>query len=644
MSEGISIIIPNYNNGEHIVKCLDSIAAQTYRKWEVIFVDDVSSDNSVEILRDYQKKHPKLAITLIQNEENHGAGYNRNLGLQSATYDFISFIDSDDYIEENFLESLYESMKAQKSEVAMCDLFIRYPKDSSEKDIRSVACEGKVCLENIINTGHVASPCNKLFQKSMLLQYPFPEGIMNEDIATVVAILMNAKKISYTPDTYYNYVQHTGSVQNANLSSKRFDIFKSLDVLKERVDFEGNNKDYWDMIVYQQLIMLLLYVPPKEKNFGVRYRFLKEFGKLCKPYQIRQNHYFWNFLARQGKYHKMYYKLFMKFQDSGLPFLANCMISFYHFYSSRVTHQITKNDVTLEDLIFLSKKQQKRKTPKHTISVVIPNYNYERFLYQRIYSILYQKVKIEELLILDDCSKDNSRAMIDELCEVLSPYITIRKLYNKMNSGTPFKQWQKGFLETKGDYVWIAEADDYCNERFLSELLKVFKNQDDVTLAYTDTAFVDADGRMILRSIVPEIDIEKTGHWDHSFVVDGMDEIKEHAYLNCTIANVSSVLFRRKDYSKYLEEATKYRQAGDWLVYLNVFREGSVAFCHKALNYYRLHGNNVTSQTKKQAHFDEIRRIHDYVEQEFGLDEKQKKAIQKRYDFLKEVWHLDDEN
>lgn len=643
MKQGISIIIPNYNNANYIEKCLDSILNQTYKKWEIIFIDDVSTDNSVEVVQKYLKKHPDFPLTLIQNKTNHGAGYNRNLGLQKATYDLISFIDSDDYIEENFLEELYQSMKKYHSDVALCDIFIRFPKESKEQDIRSLGCEGELKKENIINGGHAASPCNKLMKKDLLLESPFPEGIMNEDIPAILTVLLKAKKISYTKNTYYNYVQHQSSVQNSKLSFKRFDIFKAMELLKERNDFNSYELDYWDMIVYQQIILFLIYVPLKEKSFWNRYGFLKEFYKRCKSYQIKQNHYLWNFLSRQGIYHKYYYKVFLKLQCSGLCFLSNCMISFYHVYRLLVVHQITKNDITMDDLIRVSKKQMKRKIPAYSISVVVPNYNYEKFLYQRIYSILYQKVKIEELLILDDCSTDHSREMIDELYEKLSPYINIRKLYNKKNSGTPFKQWQKGFLETTGDYVWIAEADDYCNSNFLKKLLKVFQSEENVSLAYANTAFINAEGRLIMRSIVPEIDIEKTGHWDSSYVIDGMKEIKEHAYLNCTIANVSSVLFRRNDYSKIFEEATTYRQAGDWYVYLNAFQFGKVAFCHEALNYYRNHGTNVTSQTKKQAHFDEIKRIHAYVEKEFGLNKTQKMAIEKRYQFLKRVWNLDKE-
>lgn len=643
MKQGISIIIPNYNNADFINRCLDSIEKQTFQSWEVIMIDDVSSDDSVKQIEAYQKKHPKFSLELIVNETNHGAGYNRNLGVKKAKYSLISFIDSDDYVEENFLEELYNNMMENQSDVALCDLFIRYSKDSKEQDIRSIACEGELLKENIINNGLVASPCNKLFHKEDLLKYPFPEGMMNEDLPTVVPILLKAKKISYTKDTYYNYIQHEDSQQNSGLSEKRFDIFKALDILEERVDFASLDNDYFDMLIYQQIVMLLLFVPMKETKFWNRYSFLKEFYKRSKKYHVKDNHYWWNFLARQGVYHKYYYRLFMKFFSMGLIFCSNFMISFYQVYRSLVVHQMTKNDVDLEDLIKEAKKQSKKRTLKYSISVVIPNYNYEKFLYERIYSILYQKVKIEELLILDDCSTDHSREMIDELCEKLSPYINIRKLYNKKNSGTPFRQWQKGFLETKGDYVWIAEADDYCDSNFLKKLLGVFEKEKDVALAYTDTAFINADGRMIMRSIIPEIDIEKTGHWDQSYVADGIKEIQNHAYLNCTIANVSSVLFRRRDYSNILEEAATYHQAGDWFVYLNVFRTGKVAFCHEALNFYRNHGTNVTSQTKKEAHFNEIKRIHAFVEKEFGLDENQKKLIEKRYAFLKRVWNLDKE-
>src|SRR5690606_8575004 len=114
-----------------------------------------------------------------------------------------------------------------------------------------------------------------------------------------------------------------------------------------------------------------------------------------------------------------------------------------------------------DNLISEAKRQGKMKKNDFTISVVVPNYNYERFMLQRLYSILYQTVKINELIILDDCSKDNSRELIDELYIKLKPYIDIKIIYNETNSGSAFKQWEKGFEVAESDYIWIAEADDY---------------------------------------------------------------------------------------------------------------------------------------------------------------------------------------
>ena len=127
-----------------------------------------------------------------------------------------------------------------------------------------------------------------------------------------------------------------------------------------------------------------------------------------------------------------------------------------------------------------------------------------QFLYQRIYSILYQKEKISELIILDDCSSDNSRELIDEIVEKTKDYINIKKVYNEENSGTAFKQWEKGFKEATGDYVWVAEADDYSDRNFLKNVLKPLKKDEDIVISYCDTAFIDKTGNIILKSIKNE--------------------------------------------------------------------------------------------------------------------------------------------
>ena len=309
-----------------------------------------------------------------------------------------------------------------------------------------------------------------------------------------------------------------------------------------------------------------------------------------------------------------------------------------------IKRTVIKRNITIQDLEKKAKKQSKKQQGKVKISVVIPNYNYENFLIPRIYSILYQTEKIYEIIILDDNSKDNSRELIDTIVDRLKPYKKKKKIYNKENSGCAFKQWKKGFEIAKGDYVWIAEADDCCQKTLLRNIIKPIKENKDIYISYADTAFINAWDKIILPTIKPEIDIRKTGHWDSNFVDNGLEEIENYTFLNCIIANVSSCLIKKENYDDIFEKIIEYKQAGDWLFYINVMKKGKIAFCNKPLNYYRLHGNNVTSVTKKQKHFDEIVKIHEEVRNIIKMTDWHENEINKRYDFLKRVWELEEKN
>lgn len=637
MKSGITVIVPCYNVEKYIEKCIQSLINQTYSNLEIILVDDCSTDNTCKIIDKYVKKYKN--IKCIKNDKNSGAGFSRNKALKEAKFDYISFIDSDDYIESNYYESMMKQMKKEKSDLIVCDIYVKYDNVDGTNQ-RSVACDGKVEKYNFINNGLAASPCNKIFKKSDLLKYPFPEGIMNEDIATVMAIIINSKKISYNNEVYYNYIQRKSSVQNSSLNKSRLDIFKSLDILEKRIPINQRNNKYWEAIIYNQIIMFFVYVIPKEENRKKRKYFLKQFNLLSQKYNIRQNHLWWKFLEVQGKKHRIYYRLLLKFNCDGLYNLSNMLVSFYKIYNSKIKKSVIKENITIEDLEKQAKIQQSLKEEQYKISVVIPNYNYEKFMLQRLYSILYQTTKISEIIILDDCSVDNSRKLIDEIEKKLNKYIKIKKIYNEKNSGSAFKQWQKGFTNAEGDYVWIAEADDYSDKTFLKTVTKPLEKYNDIKISYLDTAFIDKDGYIITRSIKPEIDLLNTGHWDNDFVSNGLDEINKYAYLNCTIANVSSVLFKNGDYLSYFKESGKFKQAGDWLFYVNIMKDGKIAYTNKAINYYRVHGDNVTSVTKKQAHFDEIVKIHKKISENIKLSKEQKKNINNRYKTLKNAWNL----
>ena len=110
------------------------------------------------------------------------------------------------------------------------------------------------------------------------------------------------------------------------------------------------------------------------------------------------------------------------------------------------------------------------------VSVIIPNYNYEKYIEERIDSILFQTYPIYELIILDDKSTDNSVARIEEIIKKHAE-ISIKFVKNEKNSGSVFSQWQKAFTLATGDYVWIAEADDSCNSHFLENIMRSFEDE-----------------------------------------------------------------------------------------------------------------------------------------------------------------------
>ncbi len=641
----LSIIIPCYNVEKYIISCLNSIKKQLNNiEYEIILINDKSTDNSIKVIKKYLKDS-KMNIKLLENEENKGAGYSRNRALKETQYNYISFIDADDYLDDNFYSEMFEKLENDKADVVVSDFNIIY-EDGAPSVIAS-GCEGKINKINMINTGFAASPCNKIIRKELLLKFPFAEGIMNEDIASIIAILVNAKKVTYTTKTRYNYIQHSTSMQNSKLSMQRFDIFRSIDILKKRIKNDKDYQKYMDAISFQQLFLFFIYVIPREKNFFKRWKFLKLFRKMAKDYNLIENQYAKENLKRRGKKAKFYYTLIFNLNNKGLSFLTSLIMSTFNIYHNLKHNSflskklsVIKQNITLEDLIKLAKKQASMKEESIKVSVVIPNYNYEKFMYHRLYSILNQDYKLYEIIILDDCSSDNSRELIDDLVNKLQTYIKITKNYNKTNSGTAFKQWKKGFDLVKGDYVWIAEADDYCEKNMISSLVNTIKKDKDIVLSYVDTSFINSIGVRQLKTIKPEIDIQKSGHWDKDFINNGLDEIKDYAFLNCTIANVSSCLIKNKDYSKILDECGNYKQAGDWLFYVSVMKQGKISFINKPLNYYRVHGNNVSSVMKKEKHLQEILKLYKLYIKEFDLTKEHKKLMRNRIEFLKSVWNI----
>lgn len=652
MNKLITVIIPCYNIEKYIEKCIESIEGQTYKNIEIIAVDDGSKDKTVEILNSLQKKYSNLKV--YENSKNRGAAYARNFAIKKAKGEYIGFVDSDDYITEDYYEKLMQKAIEEDADLVATDIEVVF-EGTNVPSILSKSCIGDVTKFNLVNNGLAASPCNKIIKKDLIKKYPFLEGKINEDVASILPAIINAKKVAYVEGIKYFYIQRENSVQNKEVNIKRIEMFDAIDTCFERIKDDKNFKKYQEAILYQQVVLLYMVIIPKQKDYKKRQKLLNLFMQRQAKYELYKNKYIKQFIKEQPKMERRFYNRMIEPLKRGNATLANEVIQNKDALDKNkervkdVIRKITKRTVIrryieIKDLVRLAKKQAKKKQSEVTVSVVIPNYNYENFMLPRIYSILAQTEKIHELIILDDCSKDNSRALIDRIVEQISPYIKVQKIYNKENSGCAFKQWKKGFAEATGEYVWIAEADDCCDKTLLKNIIKPIKENKNIYISYADTAFINAWDKIILPTIKPEIDIMKTNHWENDFVDNGLEEIKKYTFLNCIIANVSSCIIKRDNYDDIFEKIIEYKQAGDWLFYVSVMKKGDIAFCNKPLNYYRLHGNNVTSVTKKQKHFDEIVRIHNEIRNMIEMTEWHEEEIQKRYQFLQRVWNLGEEN
>ncbi len=284
-------------------------------------------------------------------------------------------------------------------------------------------------------------------------------------------------------------------------------------------------------------------------------------------------------------------------------------------------------------------------SPNKKVSVVIPNYNYKKYLKGRIRSILRQRYPIYELIILDDASTDGS---VEEILRVLKKYkielkedktqnnrgeknynfenekLKVKLVVNKKNSGKAILQWKKGFELATGDYVWIAEADDSSSRNFLREVMDGFRDPE-VTLLYAESKIINKWGLMICPNFRWSRDREKTGHYNRSYAKDGVREIEEIMAIRCTIPNVSAVVFRKNEkipFLKYLDEAEKFRQVGDWYFYTKILAHGKINYVRKSLNKFRVHGDSTTGKARKaKEHYEEVLKMHEMLAAKYNLSE-----------------------
>ncbi len=235
------------------------------------------------------------------------------------------------------------------------------------------------------------------------------------------------------------------------------------------------------------------------------------------------------------------------------------------------------------------------------VSVIIPNYNHSDYLDIRINSILNQTYTNYELIILDDCSTDNSREVICKYGD--NPHVSCI-YFNETNSGSPFHQWEKGFSIAKGELIWIAESDDSCEPSFLQRMVEEFeRNDNQCVLCFCRSVKIDTQG-----NIIGEEGLEKDSFFD------GKSFIRQYLSRYNYVVNASSAVFRKKILDKVDRAYMQYRGCGDWVFWVEVSNTGKVAYINSPLNYYRQHNLSTTSlQTRSGKGIEELIRVFEHM-------------------------------
>ncbi len=333
----------------------------------------------------------------------------------------------------------------------------------------------------------------------------------------------------------------------------------------------------------------------------------------------------------------------LRTQRCGLVAKFGDPIDFYSQLKSLLDHGILQSQhaqlVALAAALFLQRNYAQNlcaiTLPQiKSVSICVVNYNQSQYLAPRLQSVFAQTYPVIEILLFDDGSVDGSVALALKIAQESGR--EVQASAHLQNAGSAFALWRQAAAAAKGDYVWIAEADDVSEPHFLGRVMQMLTAQPDALLAFTDSRMIDADGAMTAESYRDHYRqagatiLETSGVWNAaSFAQDCL------AVQNLMF-NISAVVWRRDALCAALDRLddliSEWTIAGDWRLYVEVLahEKGSIAYLAEPLNQHRRHAESVTQTVSHAKHLKEISRMHDVLAETFELAPAVRQA-QRRY-------------
>lgn len=243
----VSVIVPVWNTEKYLRKCLDSLVNQDFDDYEVVVVNDESPDNSEQIIEEYANKYKNIRAL---SKKNGGLSSARNYGIKYAKGDYLAFVDSDDYVDKNFLKELYGAIIKDKSDIAVCEFSYLF------EDGKTIWSHSNLKYTDDSLKKYLLTPPMapiRMCKKSLFKSLKFKEGIYYEDLELCPKLIKYAKKVSFVDQNLYYYLMRDSSIMHQKTFNKKLeDIYLVLDS-----NYEALYKDYPEEIEYMYIIHYL---------------------------------------------------------------------------------------------------------------------------------------------------------------------------------------------------------------------------------------------------------------------------------------------------------------------------------------------------------------------------------------------------
>lgn len=305
----LSIILPVYNTEAYLEKCLDSILKNTFQDFELIIVNDGSPDNSEDIILKYIEKYKEKIVYI--KKENGGLSDARNTGLSIAKGKYISFVDSDDYIEKNMYEEIFNILKDSPFDIVACDVNLVYEGSEKINTISSGYNENIIDRKKIKDSMASFYPTvwNKVYKKEILQDIFFLKGVWYEDLEFMLRVYPNVNSIGVVKKPLYNYLQRKNSI-TYTYNNKLYDIINNMESVLKYYKDHDIYEDYKDVLEYLYVRYAFATFPKRLAKCGNKTKYKEgieyAYSKVIEHFPNYKNNKYLNKTGLKGKYIKYF--------------------------------------------------------------------------------------------------------------------------------------------------------------------------------------------------------------------------------------------------------------------------------------------------------------------------------------------------